>query len=421
MRLCLCLLYLITAQGVRSLDAAKVYEVGPGYLFTSPVFVPWHMLNPGDIVQIHWREKAYRARWAISRQGTEEFPIFIQGISGPDGQQPIIEGDHSFTAVGPEYKGSNRAVIRIGSAPNSGYDKPANILVENLHLRGANKENRFANRDGSTGSFLPYAAGIHVESGHNITVRGCTFENNGIGMMTSHQSEKVVIEECHFYDNGYPGDIYTHNLYTATLHLTVRKNRFCPLKEGALGNNIKDRSAGLHIHSNTIVGGNKLLDLVDAEDSEVLREHPDYHEALVENNLLIKPPNSTSGRILHFGGDSENVPSYRKRLVFRENTVLTMYQGITSIFRAETNDQHILAEKNLFYQPSEMEVDSRWQITGYMGHIEMVDNRIKGRWYNYPQRSHKNEVPRIQGQETFIKVEQAQWTPPTPPCRDHIH
>ena len=421
MRICLSLLLLIFSTGISQTSAATIYEVGPGYLYASPIFVPWHALNPGDIVQIHWKETPYKARWAIGRQGTEELPIFVQGISGPEGQQPEIEGDNAFTAVGPDYTGANRAVIRVGSVQDIGVDHPAHIVIQNLHIRGASKVNKFFNRDGKKESFLPYAAGIHVESGNGITIRQCTLENNGNGLMTSHQSENVLIEECHIYDNGYPGDVYTHNLYSATLNLTLRKNRFCRLKEGALGNNIKDRSAGLHIYSNTIYGGNKLLDLVDAEDSEVLRQHPSYHEALVENNLLIKPANSKSGRVLHFGGDSGNVPTYRRKLVFRDNTILTEYPKITTLFRAETNDQHLQVANNLFYQVGELEIDSRWQITGHMGHIELVDNRIKGRWNNHPLGVSRIREPRIQGQETFTKVTEANWNSPTPTCQHHDH
>ena len=163
------------------------------------------------------------------------------------------------------------------------------------------------------------------------------------------------------------------------------------------------------------------MDLVDAEDSEVLRQHPSYHETLVENNLLIRPPGGDSARLLHFGGDSGNVPTYRKRLIFRDNTVLTGIKGNTTIFQADTNDQHIDVTNNLFYQLDNLGIESRWYIAGRMGRIDLEDNKVKGRWYNNAPGVYRKEEPRIRGQETFIRVTEANWHPRTSPCEHHDH
>ena len=401
---------------------AVTYEVGPGHLFSTPLFVPWQKLIAGDVVRIHWREKPYRAGWVICRQGTARAPIVVQGVSGPEGQQPVIEGNRAFTAPHLDYSGRNRAVIRIGSANNSDVDAPAHIIVENLHLRGANKTNHFMTREGKLEKYLPYAAGIHIERGHHITIHNCTLEDNGNGLMTSHRSQDVIIDGSHFYNNGYPNDIFSHNLYTATLNLTIRNNRFCPLKEDAKGNNIKDRSAGLHIHHNTIYGGNKLLDLVDAEDSEVLRTHPAYMNTLVEHNLLIQPDKNSSGRILHFGGDSGDVLNYRKELTFQNNTVLTQHKGTTILFRAETNNQHILAQDNIFHQLNPGDLDTQWQLVQNRCFLELKNNRITGRWLQQDPKTHFRSQPRITGQNTFLRRPPiTKWNQPMSPCEHHSH
>jgi hypothetical protein len=59
-------------------------------------------------------------------------------------------------------------------------------------------------------------------------------------------------------------------------------NHFGPLRANCPGNNLKDRSAGTVIRYNWIEGGNRQLDLVDAEDSAELRNHPSYSRTLME-------------------------------------------------------------------------------------------------------------------------------------------
>ena len=81
-------------------------------------------------------------------------------------------------------------------------------------------------------------------------------------------------------------------------------NRFGPLRAGAGGNNLKDRSAGLVVRYNWIEGGNRQLDLVDAEDSDVLVNDPSYGETFVYGNVLIEPDGAGNSQIVHYGGDS---------------------------------------------------------------------------------------------------------------------
>lgn len=420
-------LLLLIANGI----LGKTYHVGPGQDHADPLTVPWASLNPGDTVQIHWREKPYHSRWAINRQGTPGQPITIEGIPAKNGLLPIIDASEASQPANPhpDYSGGNRALLRIGHVERTGFGEPAHIVVKNLHFRGCNHHAHYIDRDGNRAPYLSYGAGIHIQSGHHITVYYCIFEDNGNGLMTSNQSADILIERCHFYDNGYDDRQMDdpkrrgkhHNLYTESQGLTLRYNRFCPPKQGCMGNNIKDRSAGLLIRYNTICGGNKLLDMVDGEGSEILRNRKDYGTAIVEHNLLIKRKDDPSGRILHFGGDSGNLDWYRTNLVFRDNTVLTEYPETTILFRAETNTQYILAQDNLFHHLADSPL-ARWQLLRNRGMLETKDNRITGTWFKTGPKDPLDELPIMKGLGTFINnPEVTGWVRPTHECEHHSY
>ena len=409
----------------------KTYNVGSGKEYPTPLTVPWETLNPGDTVRIHWQAKPYHVRWAIGRQGKARLPITIEGIPASNGQLPVIDGKDARqpAAPHPDYSSGHRALLRIGSVEGVGFDEPAHIVVRNLHFRGCNHHNNYIDRKGNRRPYISFAAGIHIANGHSIQVDYCIFEDNGNGLMTSNQSRDVTIQRCHFFDNGYDDSKIEekrrrgkhHNLYTESQGLTLQYNRFCPPKKGCIGNNIKDRSAGLEVRYNTIYGGNKLIDMVDGEGSETLRNRPDYKTATVEHNLLIKRREDPSGRILHFGGDSGNLDWYRTKLIFRNNTVLTKFQDTTILFRTETNAQHVLAQHNLFHQLTDSPV-AKWQLVRHRCHLEALDNRITGNWFKTVPKSPLDEIPLMKGLDTFINNPEVKtWPRPTQKCEHHSH
>ena len=79
------------------------------------------------------------------------------------------------------------------------------------------------------------------------------------------------MQGCHIFDNGIERSGLEHNVYTAGIGMVFQNNRFGPLRAGCPGNNFKDRSAGLVFRYNWVEGGNKGLDLVDAQDSKLIR------------------------------------------------------------------------------------------------------------------------------------------------------
>ena len=95
---------------------AADYHVGPGQMLVNITDVPWATLQPGDRVFIHWRATPYQEKWVINRQGTPIARIEIIGVNGPNGQQPIIEGQGASTVMGLNYWNENRGVIKIGGS-----------------------------------------------------------------------------------------------------------------------------------------------------------------------------------------------------------------------------------------------------------------------------------------------------------------
>src|SRR5688572_10953960 len=114
---------------------AATYDVGPGQPLANIAGVPWATLQPGDVVQIHWRAEGYAEKWVIGRSGTAALPITVRGIPGPNGGLPVIDGRNATTPAGLNFWSENRGVIKIGGSnvPDSTF---ANyIVIENLEIR----------------------------------------------------------------------------------------------------------------------------------------------------------------------------------------------------------------------------------------------------------------------------------------------
>src|SRR5206468_12324519 len=110
------------------------------------------------------------------------------------------------------------------------------------------------------------------------------------------------------------------------------------------------RYAGLVIRYNWIEGGNRQLDLVDGEDSSLIRNDPRYRETFVYGNVLIEPDAAGNRQIAHYGGDSGATANYRKgTLYFYNNTLVSNRTDRTTLFRASTNEETIDARNNIFY------------------------------------------------------------------------
>lgn len=370
---------------------ARDLEVGPNRQISVLDQVSWETLTPGDCVKIHWKSTPYRGKWVLCRRGTSAQPITISGIPGPNGQLPVIDGRNAISRPSLDYWSEERGVIKIGGANHPADTMPAHIVIENLEIRGARPPNHFVNRDGVT-QYAANAAAIFIEKGEHIKIRNCVLRDSANGLFVNHESQDILIEGCQLDENGMEGSHFEHNSYTAGIGLTFRGNRFGPLRKGCDGNNLKDRSAGLVISHNWIEGGNRQLDLVDAEDSEQIRNHPQYGKTIVYGNVLIEHDNEGNGQIVHYGGDSGETHWYRKgTLYFYNNTVISKRRDNTTVFRLSTSDERAICWNNIFYasesgrslalldETGRVELTHNWFSRGWVDSHDRLRGRITGR------------------------------------------
>lgn len=361
---------------------ATIYNVGDGQPLGSVGSVPWESIQPGDEVRIHWRATPYREKFVIAGQGTAALPIRIVGIAGPGGALPIIDGENATTRLQLDYWNEARAVIKIGGSSVPADVMPRYIEIANLDVRGARNPTQFTDDSGSSGTYALNAAAIFIEKGENITIRHCIIRDSGNGLFVASSdtnvSRDILIEGCYIHSNGNVGRGFEHNTYTAALGIVYQFNHFGPLLTGALGNNLKDRSAGLVVRYNRIEAGNRQLDLVDAEDSSVIQSDPRYRQTHVYGNLLIEYSDAGNKQITHYGGDSGNEAIYRKGMLhFYNNTIESRRANSTTLFRLSTNDEHCDARNNICYATH---AGSGLSILDSTGVIDLSHNWHKPGW-----------------------------------------
>jgi len=333
---------------------ATVYDVGPGQPLAAIGSVPWESLGPGDVVRIHWRATPYKEKFVIGRQGTAAAPIVVSGVPGPAGELPVIDGNGATTRIQLDYASEGRGVIKIGSSSIPPDTTPKHIVIEKLVIQGARSTYGFTDDSGAAQTYSANASTIYVEKGENVTVRDCELRDAGNGFFVASSdavaSRNILVERCYIHDNGNVGSIFEHNLYVAGIGMTFQENRLGPLAAGALGNNLKDRSAGLTVRYNWIEGGNRQLDLVDGEDSSLIRNDPAYHASHVYGNVLIEPDAAGNRQMVHYGGDSGTTANYRKgTLYFHNNTLVSRRTDRTTIFRLSTNSERADARNNVIW------------------------------------------------------------------------
>jgi len=360
---------------------ATDYHIGPGQALSNISDAPWATLNPGDNVYIHWRQQPYKEKWVINRQGTDSQPISIIGISGPNGEQAVIDGNGATTVAGVNFWNESRGVIKIGGSNTPADGLPQHIVIENLEIRSGRPPYQFTNDNGNIETYTNNAASIYVEKAANLILRNNTIRDSGNGIFIGANgglTQDILIEKNHIYDNGIEDRIYEHNTYTAGINITYQYNRFGPLRTGALGNNLKDRSAGLVVRYNWIESGNRQLDLVDAEDSSVLVNHPNYSKTYVYGNVLIEPDGAGNSQMIHYGGDSGTLGDYRKGdLYLVNNTIISTRSGNTTLIRLSTNDETAHVFNNIIYNTAN---GSNMALIGGNGTLNLNNNWLKSNY-----------------------------------------
>jgi len=356
---------------------AAIYQVGPDKPYHNIGDVPWESMAAGDQVLISWRPEPYQEKWVIAVPGTQQQPFTVRGVANANGQLPIIDGNGATTRGNINFWNEARGVIKIGGANIPAVDIPSWIVVENLDIRSGRTPYQFTGRNGLT-DYAENAASVYVENGQNVTIRNCIIHDSGNGLFVAAASRNVLIEGCWIYDNGIADSIYEHNTYTAALGMVYQFNYFGPLRAGCLGNNLKDRSAGLVVRYNWIESGNRQLDLVDAEDSLTLVNDPSYRQTFVYGNLLIEPDGAGNSQIVHYGGDSGDTSIYRKgTLYFYNNTIVSTRTGNTTLFRFSTNDETCDCRNNIVWTTAS---GDHLALVNAAGMLRLTNNWLKSGW-----------------------------------------
>lgn len=289
------------------------YHVGPGQALANLGDVPWYRLQPGDTVYVHWRPAPYREKILISGRGTPTHWIRVLGVPGPNGELPVISGDGATTSRNMHYRWQDATggsaiqqsgVVQIavraddpsGAAPLPGY-----VEIANLRVQDAYTGYRFRAENGVEAGYGGFAACIYARSAQHLLVRDNVLANCGLGFYdwTGDGSSDAfwvgleadtVLRGNEFVGNGAAGDWSMHQVYTESDGVLIEHNRFGPMRRGALGSQIKDRSAGTVIRYNFIeqspAGWD--LDLVEPEEGWLtLGARPSYRQAFVYGNVIV--------------------------------------------------------------------------------------------------------------------------------------
>jgi hypothetical protein len=356
-------------------DFDTVYTVGPGAAYADPGEVPWESLQAGTLVRILWREEPYRCKWVINTSATAQKPLVVVGIAD-SGRRPVISGADAVTREALSYWNENRSVIKVGGA-NLPADNvvPTHIIIQGLEIRSARPTFHYSDDNGEAGTYAENAAAIHVEVGRSIQIVDCVLHDAGNGLFSGHGSGDLTIRACHLYDNGIDGSIYHHNSYTESAGIIFEYNHYGPLRIGALGNNLKDRSAGTVIRYNWIEGGNRQLDLVETDYADIAAD-PSYDQTFVYGNTLVEPNGAGNSQILHYGGDGDGY--YREgTLYFYHNTVISTRNGNTTLMRLATNAASADLRNNLIFASAG---GGYIAITSGRGQIQLQHNWLQTGW-----------------------------------------
>jgi hypothetical protein len=338
------------------------FEVGPGAgQLASLDDVPWESLMAGATVRIFWQPEAYTSKFQISGRGTVDKPIRVCGVKGPNGERPIIDGKGATTRAALDYGGyepiQGLGLVLVNKAGSDPYEyAPGYIVIEGLDIRGAKGENTFFGSGGVTDvrSYDPFSACIWVQRGEHVVIRDNELHDCGLGLFSLSKEDNdatvtkdLLIEGNTIQGNGVSGEFFEHNSYVQSLGVVYQYNHFGPLRSGAQGSNLKDRSVGAVIRYNFLEEGARSLDLVEAQDwSTVAEADPRYRETFVYGNVIRK--DGSTGAAVHYGGDQYDEPHYRKGTLYFFNNTFTL-NGNGAMFQLSTTDEHAEIFNNILH------------------------------------------------------------------------
>ena len=326
--------------------AGTSYHVGPGQAYTTIGAVPWYNLQAGDTVYIHYQSTPYHEKFLVSGQGTAAQWIRVIGVPGPNCELPVISGDGATTgsnmhnywqdATGDSAI-QNSGIIEI--AVNRGTVLPAYIQIAGLEVRDSGTAYKFTAENGTSANYDSFSACIYTHSASHILISGNTLHNCGLGFYnwigdgtapTSYWAGlqvDTVLQGNYFYDNGMVGNYTCHQTYTESQGVVIEYNHYGQMKTGALGSQLKDRSAGTIVRYNYIEESPQGwdLDLVNPQNGwPALGSLPTYAHDFVYGNLIVNK--GLAEDFIHWNEDDQSghgrANQVNGALAFYDNTVV---------------------------------------------------------------------------------------------------
>ncbi|MBI2733660.1 MAG: right-handed parallel beta-helix repeat-containing protein [Aquabacterium sp.] len=343
------------------------YQVGPGTgQLASLAQVPWDKLVAGDTVRIFYSDTPYRGKFMISGNGTAAAPIRVCGVKSATGQRPIIDGQNAVSRLGLAYGNilhETRSIIVVKPLSTAAWTAfPSYIQIDGLELRGATPANTFTDSTGTVRPYETFGACIWLDRGQNVTIadnviHDCT---NGVYSKSTNDGDfavtkNILLSGNYIYGNGVVGDEHEHNVYMESVNITYEFNRFEPLRAGALGNAIKDRSAGTVVRYNYINGGAHSIDLVEAEDFYTIAStYASYRSSFVYGNIIVK--DGSTGSVIHYGGDhyystpgsTWGEPIFRAGTLYFYSNTLNISGTSAQVFQLSTTLESAQVWNNVF-------------------------------------------------------------------------
>jgi hypothetical protein len=348
--------------------SGRVYNVRNEADFDS---TPWNKLAAGDTVKIF--PGVYHKQILISTSGTHDQPIRICGVSDESGRLPELSGENATAVPGSRF-GSGIAnlqqfggiiIFKDGSPWYGGSSSyPQNIIIEGLHISGYNNNNTFRSIDtGSNNLFHKGAAGVRIQHGSDITIRGCEIVNNGNGIFTmanngveSHNTRRVLVEGNYFKDNGVQNSYLEHQSYLQVFGLVVQGNYYDHALLGALNSQVKTRAVQQFIRYNYFEPSSRILDLVPIQDNgplvypwekldpkdisninhlDVVGTYEAYRDQFIYGNIFHNQGKLTTAWLVHGASEWDQSVNFGGTLYFYYNTILiSLSKSSTSNWRS---------------------------------------------------------------------------------------
>ena len=350
------------------------YPVGPGQTYTTLDQVPWESLKAGDTVRIYYSSTPYKGKFLVAAQGTSTAPVRICGVRGPNNERPIIDGSGATTraallnAYGNTAETQNihqtRSVIVIKALANGSYsDYPTWIQIDGLNIRAGHPNYTFTDAAGATQRYTDFGACVWVDRGQNILIADNEISDCQMAVFSRSTDDgeftvtrNLRIAGNYLWGHGVVGSELEHTTYTQSVGTVIEFNRYGPLRTGALGNSVKDRSAGLVVRYNRIEGGARSVDMVEAEDfPTTARALSAYRSSFVYGNQFKK--NGDDGSFFHYGGDHFGAPAganwgeslFRQGVLYFFNNTVHGTGTNARLFQISTTLERVEAWNNVFW------------------------------------------------------------------------